>query len=301
MSSRIVILALIACSAVAHAQVPSLDGHRYVPSSLVTWSFVDTEVSSTSQGGVTDFVIEPNFPTFAAPIQLPRQLDGRFLSATQTIAGSFALADIFALTAQLSGGGIVPLDASSALVLGGHGAVGEVIGGALRLLRTDSFQLTLRADFDALEVESIIPARLPSSLRVSGHVLGVRPALAAAFTPTPRVGLQGSVTVEWQDFDVATTDDITTLAGAIAASVSLDPAPLTLIVATNVLHEFGRDVSSLTAEAVFGPVRTDWNMEGGVYFTVRNELDLGLLFGAELAAGDHNERLQGSIRLGYYF
>jgi len=56
-----------------------------------------------------------------------------------------------------------------------------------------------------------------------------------------------------------------------------------------------------TSEAVFGSERTEWNVEGGVYVTARRELDLGLLFRAELAAGDHHDRLHGLFRLAYYF
>jgi hypothetical protein len=44
----------------------------------------------------------------------------------------------------------------------------------VRLVRTEAFQLTLRGDVDALEVESVIPAVLPSSPRVTGDIVGVR-------------------------------------------------------------------------------------------------------------------------------
>jgi hypothetical protein len=74
-----------------------------------------------------------------------------------------------------------------------------------------------------------------------------------------------------------------------------------MLVGADVIHAFGRDVFSPTANAVFGPDRTDWNVEGGLYLTVRRELDLGLLFRAEIAGGDDNSRRHGLFRLGYYF
>jgi hypothetical protein len=104
---RFIVLAWMAAPGAAHAQVPILDGHRFVPSSIVAWSFVDTEVSSTSEAGVTDFAIEPAFPQLAAPVQLPRRIDGSFIAAEQTVAASIAFAEIFSLNAQLSAGGIL--------------------------------------------------------------------------------------------------------------------------------------------------------------------------------------------------
>ena len=304
-SPRLVVLAWVAVPiawpAVAHAQVPTLDGHRYVPSSLVAWSFVDTEVSATSEAGVTDFVIQPDFPQLTPLVSLPRQVDGRYITAAQTTAASLAIVDCFSLNIALSAAGILPRDGVSALVVGGNAFLGENVGAALRLVRSGPFQLTVRADFTALEVESVIPARVPSAIRVTGDVFGVRPTVAAALTLAPRLGLQGSVIVNWQHYDVDLPDDVTSLAGALAATLSLDPVPMTLLVGANVTHEYGLDISTATAEAVFGPDRTDWNVEGGLYFTMRSELDLGLLFRAEVAGGDNNDRFHGLFRLGYYF
>jgi len=303
-SRRIVVLACavvpVATPARALAQDPILDGHRFVPSTIVAWSFVDSEVSSTSDIGLTDFVLEPNVPPLASTAIGMRQFNGRFIEATQAVSGSVALTDFLSLNAQLSAGGILPRDTASALLVGGHGFIGETVGAALRLLRTDAFQLTLRGDFTAVEVESVIPALLPSSPRVTGHDLGVRPALAAALTLSPRFGLQGSFLVHWQDYDVEVHDDIVGVVGGLAATVSLDPVPLTVLVGANVIHEFDRDVFTPTANAVLGPTRTQWNVEGGLYMTLRSELDLGLVFRSDIN-GDHNNRFHGLFRLGYYF
>jgi hypothetical protein len=295
-------LVLVALPAGAHAQVPELEGHRYVPSSLVAWSFIDTEVSSTSEASVTDFSFEPSLPSFTTPfVQLPQRLHGSFISPTQTIGGGVAVTDFLSVNAQLIATGILPIDTVSALAVGGHGAWGEAIGAALGLLRTGPFQLTLRADFTALELESVIPTFLPSSPLVSGDVWGVRPALAAALTLIPRVGLQGSFTYEWQDYAIGAGDDISTVTGALAGTFALDPAPLVALVGASVSHQFGRDVFTPTADAVFGPDRTAWNIEAGLYVTVRRELDLGVLGRIQLAAGDHNDHFHGVFRLGYYF
>jgi hypothetical protein len=294
-----VFLACIALPAPALAQVPSLDGHRFVPSSLVTWSFVDTQVSSTSECGSTDLVIEPVHPQ-VPQLSVLDTLDAHFIEVNQSLAGSLALSDNFALSAQLSAGGIVPRDTASSLFIGGHGVTGETVGAALRLVRSDAFQLTLRANLNALEVESIVPALLPSSPRVTGDVLGFEPALAAALALSPRIGFQGSVAANFQRFEVGPEDDVVTPVGALAATVSLDPVPLSVLVGASVLRTYERDVFTPTADAVFGPDRTHWNLEAGLYCTSRRELDLGLLFRTELA-GDHDNQLHGWFRLGYYF
>lgn len=285
----------LAAPAPASAQVPMLDGHRFVASSLVSWSFVDTEVSSTSDVGTTDFVIDAQLPSNA------RAVDGRFLAVDQTIGGSVAFGGVLAVNAQLSASGILPRDSASAVIVGGHGALGEAVGGALRMVRTDTFQLTLRVDFTALEVESVIPARLPSSPRVTGHVVGVHPALAAALAVTRNIGLQGSITADWQRYHVGTDDNVTGLEGGLAATFSFQPVPLTLLLGADALHDFGRDVATPTAQAIFGPDQTQFNVEAGLYMTLRRELDLGLVFRAEVASGDHNAIRHGLFRLAYYF
>lgn len=279
----------------ALAQVPILDGHRFVPSSLVSWSFVDTEVSSTSEAGITDFVVDP------VVLQLPTQFDGRFATVSQNVSASYAFDDIVSLNVQLTGAGIVPLGKVSAIVVGGTGIISEGGGVAVRLLRAGPLQLTLRGDVIDSQVESVVPLRILSGPRITGDVLDVRPALAAALTVIERVGLQASATVDWERFDVDARDDIVGFAGALAATVSLELVPLTVLVGANVRHEFGRDLFSPTTEAVFGPTRTDGNVEAGLYFTGRSELDLGLLFRGEVGAGDHNNVLHGLFRLGYYF
>ena len=292
-----VVLALVA-SGYARADAPVLGEHRFVPSTIVSWPFVLTEVASTSAAGSTGFVFEPD-PSVGLPLAI--NLDGRFISASQTLSGAVAFGGIFALDAQITAGGILPRDTASSLVVGAHGVSGGSVGAAVRLFRGGPFQLTLRADFDDLATENIIPLRLPRSPRVSGSILGARPALAAALAVLPRLGLQGSVTVDWRRYDVGARDDVTSLAGALAATISLDPVPLTVLAAADVNHDFGRDLFTPTADAVFGPERTEWNVEGGLYITTVRELDVGLLFRAQLSGGADDRSWQGEFRLGYYF
>jgi len=297
-------LAVLACAATfasvatAHAQLPILDGNRFVPSSLVTWSFIDTEISSTSDAGTAEFAFRP----MAAPLTSSLStFDARFIAADQTVAGSLAFARAFSMSAQISASGILPRDRLTALFLGGNASQGESVGASLLVVSTDSFQATLRTDLHALEVESVIPALLPSSPRVTGHILGIRPALAAALALSRRVGLQGGVSVDLQRYDVETSDDITSVIGALAATVTLDPVPFTLLVGANIVHAWGLDVNTPSAVAALGPDQTVGNVEGGLYYTARPELDLGLVVQAEVGGGDHNNRRRGLFRLGYYF
>jgi hypothetical protein len=302
-------LAVLACGATAIAsparvlaEEPILGGHRFVPSSIAAWSFVDTEVSSTSDAGVSDFAATPsNFPSLAPFVPGFGQRKGSYIAFDQTLGGSVAFLDTFSVDVRLSAGGLAPLNTSSALFIGVHGIAEESIGAAVRLVRTDVLQVTLRADFEGAEIESVVPARLPSSPRVSGHLLGISPAIAAALALTPRIGLQGSGVVELQRFDVSTSDDVITPVGAVAATFALDPAPLTALIGGSVEHTFSRSVNTTTADAVLGPDATRWNVEAGLYYTARPELDLGILGRVQLVGGDHNDRFYGLFRLGYYF
>jgi hypothetical protein len=295
------IAVLVAQPAAARADAPVLFDHRFVPSSLVAWSFVDTQVSSTSEAGITDFVIRPELPLISNFVSVPTKVNGSYLQAAQTISASVEFANLVSVRIGLQASGILPRRTTSSLALGAHGAVGEGIGASLRIFGTDRFDITLRADFTWQQVESLIPERLPSSPRVNGNVYVVHPALAAALALSPRLGLQGSIAADYEHFDVAQTDSVVVPSGALAMTISLDPAPLTFLIGANVLHEFGRDVSSVTAQAVFGARSTDYNVEGGLYLMSRRELDLGLIFLAEVAGGDHNTREHGLFRLGYYF
>lgn len=273
----------------------TLAGHRYVPVMFVDWAFIQTEISNTTAIGFTEFKVSPGpFSVILAP------REGKFIEIAEAFTFDLAILPWLGLRLQGSGGGMIPHNAVAGVIVGAQLTHGGQVGLAARLLRVERFQLTARFDAGWQWTEDLIPERLPSSPRVSGDIGLLRPALAAAFTLAPRLGFQMSGSVAFRRFDVQTVDEITTLAGAAALTLVLEPVPLVLAVGASVSHDYGRHVRTVLAEELIGSPGTRWNGEGGLVYRGRPDLDVGLTASFEIGRTDSRTVL-ANLRLAYYF
>ena len=65
-------------------------------------------------------------------------------------------------------------------------------------------------------------------------------------------------------------------------------------------RDFGRDDNTLAANVLLGNGSSQARVEGGLFYTGRQNLDLGAVITYQLSHSD-DRRYFGNIRLGYYF
>lgn len=275
-----------------------LAGHRYAPSSLVVWGFIESQVSATSSFGVTELELELGRGPAAL---LLADRETRFVAVAQSFGGAAALTPWLGLTARVTASGLVPRDGVTALLVGATESYGGEAGISLGLLRAGSLQLIARGDAGWGFNRSTIPARLPDSPSVEGDIGTIRPSLIAALALTPAVGLQASASYAWRWFDVVEDDQLRTASGAVAATVVLAPSAVTLLLGGAVSRDYGRDINTVTSRAVLGNDATRWRGEVGLFYQGRHDLDLGAVAAIELDGDDTDRRLFGHLRIGYYF
>ena len=269
---------------------------QFVPSALVANGFIEDTLSTTSSAGLVHFDVTPDTTGVARAIIVP---DVRVAALGQTVQGGVKLAPWFGVTAGLSGMGIIPRNGFSALTVGGYEDLGANVGVAVRLLRTDFFQLTARADGSWDYTRSILPTLLPSSPLVTGNVKSVRPSLVAIAALSPNFGIQASGTYGWRWFDQEINQEVQTISGAIALSISANPqVPLTVQVGGGVDHRFSGVNDTIPTLTILGSSATPWSGEAGVFYTGRRDLDLGITVTYQFNS-DH--RAVSFARFGYYF
>jgi hypothetical protein len=271
--------------------------HRYVPSSLVVWGFVEDRFAATSSFGIADYQLEVG--KHLGLMREPRK--SRFIAIAQTFGGGLALTPWLGLSARATASGIISRDGVAALVVGAQAAFGAEAGVSLRLLRAGPLQVTARGDVGWNQNRSTVPARLPDSPYVEGDITTLRPSLVVAVPLAPWLGLQASGSFEWRRFDVAERDRVRTIRGALAASVALAPIPLTLLLGGEASHDYGRDSDTVTSRVLLGSETTQVRTEAGLFYQGRHDLDLGAVFAFELDADDTDRRILGHLRMGYYF
>ncbi|MCW5802119.1 MAG: hypothetical protein KIT31_07010 [Deltaproteobacteria bacterium] len=275
----------------------TLGGHTYVPSLVVDWAFIVSQAASTSAAGIADFEVGQQRIARFLGVEGKRE----FVSADQTILGTVADCPWLALSVRAEGSAIIPRDRFGAVFVGGHVAYGGDLMAAVRLIRRDRFQATVIGDVGHLWTNELVPSRLPRSPHVSGDITTVRPALALAYTITPRVGVQGSASFAWRWFDISAKDRVETLAGSAAVTVSLHPVPFTVLVAGQLSQDYGREIATPLSNAVLGTGDTRFWGEVGLVYRGRKHLDLGAGFNWKVADPDRDARWFGEFRIAYYF
>jgi len=307
-----IVLAVAAWSSVARAEPPqlaptcpcpeevarSLAGHRFVPFIIVDWPFIDSDFVSTSSLGIFRLELEP------LPIvgRVLRDTDGDVVAAAQSFRGSWAITRWLGINARLTAAEIVAIDVPSAFEIGAHGAYGGDGGVALRLIRSERFQLTARFDVGWAKTEGVLPSRLPSSPLTEGRIFTTaRPAAAAALTLAPWLGLQASFSAARRQRDLDHDGDDTSwlIAGAVGASLVLAPLPILFEAGYELSDEEGRDLNIVSTEILLGAEDLRHRGELGIYYHGHADLDLGAAVTFELT--DDDRRGMGHVRLAYYF
>ena len=279
------------CPALAnHRRV--LGGHRFVPSALVKWGFVETLVTSTSSVGVIR-VDEPI--TKQALMFGDRRLDHLMLGEKFEV--DVAVAPWLGLLARGTGSSVMPLDTATAGRGGAHIVAGIDVGGIVRLIRVGGFQLAAKAEIGWSTDQGVSVARLPSSPRVDHDVWRLRPSAIAAFALTRRIGLQSSLTYELTD--ISDHDDSANALGLGAAlTIALAPAPWTALLGARYTWEDDwSDPSDVAASLTRGgdTLRT----EVGVLYQGVPALDVGAA--VQWQHDDEDHRVTLDLRLAYYF
>ena len=279
------------CPALAnHRRI--LGGHRFVPSALVEWGFVEPFVMSTSSVGVirVDEPITKQALTFG-----DRRLDHLMLGEKFEIDA--AVAPWLGLLVRGTGSAVMPRDTPTAARGGAHIVAGIEVGGIVRLIRVGGFQLAAKAEIGWSTDQGVSVARLPSSPRVDHDVWRLRPSAIAAIALTRRVGLQSSLTYELTDF--SDHDDTTNALGLGAAlTVALAPAPWTALLGARITWDEDRMTLSDVA-ASLGRGDDTLRTELGVLYQGVPGLDVGAA--VQWQHDDEDHRVTLDLRLAYYF
>jgi hypothetical protein len=296
------LMAVMAFATTAHADDDAgahrvIAGHRFVPSLLVPWGFVETEVSTTSSFGIWKMGLDS--VSLRALVSEPR--DGRFIAIAQSFAGAVAVTPWLGLSARLTGSGIIPRDAFTAFVVGAQAGYGGEAGLTISLVHTPGLQIAVRGDAGYNFNRGTVPARLPDPAYVEGNIRTLRPSLIIALPLSPSVGLRAAGSVEWRRFDVEQNDTIRTLQGGLAATVAMWPTSITLLLGGGARHQYSLDLDTVTSRALLGTDATRFQGEGGLYYTGRYDLELGAVFVFESDSDGVDRVMQGHLRFGYYF
>jgi hypothetical protein len=278
----------------------TIAGHRFVPSSLVLWGFVDSTFAMTTSAGYEHFDRGFDVDPALADLVAGSRNEVRLIGVAHSFTGAAALAPWLAVTGRVTSAVEIPRGAVSALVVGAHMNTGLEGGLVLRLVRLPSFQISARGDYGWADDRDIQPRLAPASLFVNGHIQTLRPALIAALALSRAFAVQASGSYTWRWFDIEETDDVQTLTGALAVSLSLYPAPVTILAGGQVDHEWGRNFETAAEEVLLGNSDHHTRGELGLFYTGRRDLDLGAVATYQFS-GSNDRRWLGNIRFGYYF
>lgn len=320
-AASVVLAALIGAGAIPSARAEpeprstrELGGHRYIPSELVPWGFVTTRFAMTASAGF--YRVDVRVP--ASVRELVRRRASAvstedFVAAAQSFRLDLAATPWLGLTARATGIAATGYDDLGALIVGVAASYEGEAGAIVRLVRSQTSQVSARADVGVSPTLRLVPGRVLETVVVDGsrvrfdpsplvereYAWWVRPAAALAWTATRRIGFQLGGAVELQRVDLDTDDRewTTTLAGG--AGVSVDARPLALELAGAIEYEVD-DESSAAEDLTFAFEPTDdlrGLIELGVYYADRAELDLGVAVTATL--GNDDQRVVGSVRMAY--
>jgi hypothetical protein len=274
----------------------TLGGHTYVPSTLVDFPFIVSRVASTTSAGATQLEIA------SAPVISRLGIEGtsELVYIDQILLGSYAIRPWISVGVRAQGSLVVPSSTVGAVLVGEHGMYGGTATGALRLVRTDRLQATAIVDATRFWPNSLVPARIPGSPFLDGNITSLRPAIALAYTATPRIGLQASASYALQWFDIIESDLFQTITAGAALTIDVRAIPLAIVLAGQYAHEFGETATMDATDAVFGLGESRVWGEAGLVYRQRPELDLGVAVDWMLNSGDESRRF-AQLRFAYYF
>jgi hypothetical protein len=275
----------------------TLNGHTFFPSQLVPWPFVTTHfgnLTGVSYSGFTRPGQDENGHAVLQSMSLGTFSEGFELGIGFT--------DFFALHLNVGGQVMAGSTTTSALNLGAVFAY-ETSGGVLfRLLRfRELFQLGVGLEIDYMSGKRMEPLDIlsfnsqgmlvvdRSKLLSDVQSFSLAPSLRFAIAPTSFLGVQGGLTTGYQHSNVAgtaTSNAVVLFAAALTLDLSPASVPLGFLVGYGLEHPF-----------VDG-AETTQSVEGGIFYTGRRNLTLGLASMTRFGPGDSKE-YTGLIRLFY--
>ncbi|MCB9558286.1 MAG: hypothetical protein H6707_19370 [Deltaproteobacteria bacterium] len=274
-----------------------LNGHTFIRSEFVAWPFITTHFGFTLGGGLltsTGIGIDDNGDDFAGPIDNP--------VVGQSLNISIGLFDWVALRGSFTGLMWTGTDVDLILKGGAQFAYSLDGGVTVRILKLQSLMLSLGAGTTYAQQKYVAPGRALGALLKSGDfsaakgglfvdvkTLAFAPHLALAYAPLSFIGFQSSIGFNVGKAEVG-DQSVTSkaLEFAIGSSLDLQKAyiPLAFLVAYQLEKTLG-DQSE-----------TQHQLEAGVYYSGRPNLDLGVAFSTLLGENEYKQYL-GQLRLNY--
>ncbi len=268
----------------------TLGGHRYIPFSLLDWGFVVSAFGATSGIGVIQ--LDPKF--LGRSFRQPR-FD--LIGLEETFSGSVALTPWLGIHLHALGAGVMAKALRADVAVAAQALYGGEGGVLVRLIRTANVQVTASVDFGGERSKAITPVLLPGSPRENRNIWSIRPALAAAITLSPAVGLQASGSFDYVNPDGL--DAVHRWTAGLGMSVMMTPVPVTVMLGGNYVHEDTSDSAATRLVLVNSSDANRGNGEVGVFYNGRTDLDLG--GGVVMSIADDDRRYFGYLRLDYYF
>lgn len=285
-----------------------LNGHLFVPFTIVLWPFVDTSIASTTNAG---------FGWFSVPEEDVRLVDpdGKVAVAIQTFILRLAFTRWLGFEARVGAGLLVGNDRTANLLVGANAGVDADGRLMFRFSRTDWLQLSGSLDGGVVGTQRIVPRRLIDSAQIVDGVptfntniksKGWRAyggtSLTAAIGVASWFGLQMSAAgaVKRVDPDTSVDGDEEVEGSAEGTlGLSFDTGPIMILAGAGVTHDFRGedDPDEISAKTAFAATRGIG--EVGLHLQVPEALDVGLtLLGSY---GENDRRLSANFRLGYFW
>ncbi len=289
----------------------TLHGHRFLAFRTVVFPFVVGRIVSDATVGLADveLVVED--------IPRPGDLfsdDGKLAFLDETFNAQASLGGVLALRAGISAGVTGGADRIGGIDVGANAGLGLDAGVTVQLFRGDRAVISLAVDGHVVRALGVSPKLVLSAVEIvdgqitvsdvdvtyDARVLRLDPALAMAFALARSVGLQleGGYTVRHVESSTGFPDG-TEHSVAGGAGLSFFFGPAAILVGGRIVHDFDDDFEDTILSAIEPLDPTRGEGELGLYYTGRPNLDVGAIALGTLA--DENRRIQGTLRLAYYF
>jgi hypothetical protein len=288
----------------------TLAGHRFVPLRTVVSPFIAWRVATNTDASLSDIEVEVEDPRGPNRPPLGR-LDGKLAVVTESFQLSTRIFPWLGLRGQLLAGVASGVDRDGAIEIGANGTYGFSLGGSLRLLHSRRAMLTFDFEASVMNIQGLKPRLLLDSipaegepvvtpevkLTFAGRSIRSAPSLALGLALTRWLGVQASGTYARRRINTSIVDAVESLVEG-GLGVSFTPGPVTLLFGGRVTRELRSDQDSPIA-ALEPQDRRRGEIEGGLYYSGRPALDLGLV--VTRVVGPTDQRLRGGLTLAYYW
>ncbi len=300
MSTRSLIPLLVAvalevpCLADADDDPRTLAGHGFTPLRTVDYPFVVTSVGGDTTGGY-----------LRIPVGAPEGPTAKLSSLQLDFEGRFAVVDWL----DLEVGGLATLvsgrNPAGVFTVGGDVGYGGRAGVTARILRAKRFYLSASVEGEAWRLESVVPLRAVadrgSQLKVTGALYQGAIALSAAVALDELIGVEASGRGEVRQVRLDGHDVEGTASGGLGFSFDLlhMGVPLSVVLGGRVSYQIDQVAPEMAAIVLQRMDRVTGDAELGLYYTGREDLELGLVGLASLGADER--RFFSTLSISYYW